>query len=376
MIVDSSSGLLKISAPNVTSETMFPFYISSAISGASTPVLKLIKITIVKWTVVNWIKCLGQSSSVWQTWSSGYSLNSGTWATLTPQNSSTSNTNNTTEQSTTSKALGTSIQSINGGTAAMVAASSILNTSSLSSLWWVFNQMQLFLLLMLSGVYLPIDVKNIITGLKFALSPLDYIPFKNVKIYSMTVEVFDFNLSNVDLEPLGLVSDSSIFNSFSLVLTILHMIPIHFIVICLRRVMKRCNPNKRCSFTGISKCIIEKCFIILTFGYYIRLLLEMNQLMLISSISEIRELNSSNKFRIISLSVAAIILIILLSMIGFVVYLSISFTNISNDKSSKLKEVFSGIREHKKFRFYIVILLLRRLAFVTILIFFTIILFV
>ena len=368
-IIDSSSGQLSFSTPNVTADTVFPFYVNSVISGAANPIQKLVKITVLNWAAANWLKWLGQNNTTWQTWSSGYILASGTWIIQTSNSSSTtSSTSNSTEPSTTSKSVGTAIQTMNGATAGVVVVSSILNTSSLSSLWWVFNQMQIFLLLVLSGVYLPIDVENILTGLKFALSPLDYVPLSRIQFYSIAFSVFNFTLNNITLNSIGIQSESSIFNNFSILLAILHVIPIHLFIIWLRGVTKKFNPTKKCTFSFLLKWLIEKWFVIMTFGYYIRLFMEMNQLMLISSIYEINRFDTTNMLRIVSLAVAFIVLLICISIVLSAIYLALSLSPNEESKHSKFEEFFSGIKERRSSRLYIIVLLFRRIIFVSVLI--------
>ena len=217
-------------------------------------------------------------------------------------------------------------------------------------MWWVINQIQIFLLLILSGVFLPIDVKKVITGLKFALTPLDYIPFNKAQLYSDVLSNFNFETSNPTLEEIGINSDSSIINTYSIFLNIIYMVPIHLLIICLRYMAKKLNPTKKCSFAYISKWIVEKWFIIMTFGYYIRLFMEMNQLMLISSIYEINQFDTTIKLRIVSLAVAFVVLTIWLLIIWAFFWLSISNLQLLNNH--KLSECFSGIKEKRSSRLY------------------------
>ena len=77
--INSTSGVLNISTPNVTSDLEYYFYISSFVNGISEPVKKLIKLTIQDWISSNWEKWLNTSSSIWETCKSGYYLNSGVW---------------------------------------------------------------------------------------------------------------------------------------------------------------------------------------------------------------------------------------------------------------------------------------------------------
>ena len=74
--INSLTGVLTITAPNVSADTEFYFYATSSITGVSNPVQKLIKLTVVNCQVQNWDKCSMSSSTTWVTWSSGSTLNS------------------------------------------------------------------------------------------------------------------------------------------------------------------------------------------------------------------------------------------------------------------------------------------------------------
>ena len=107
--IDNISGLLKISIPSVSADTLFSFYINSYINGGANPVQKLVKLTILKWAAENCLLWLNQSPTVCQTWNTGFNLNSGSWV------NSTVIANNET-QSSSSKSLGVVIQVFSGAT--------------------------------------------------------------------------------------------------------------------------------------------------------------------------------------------------------------------------------------------------------------------
>ena len=75
--IDSSTGVLSIAAPSVSSSTTYSFYIDSTILGISGTVQKIINLTVKKCTVGNCQICTVSDSSICATCSSGYSLSSG-----------------------------------------------------------------------------------------------------------------------------------------------------------------------------------------------------------------------------------------------------------------------------------------------------------
>ena len=132
VVIDSTSGVLNITAPDVTSDIEYDFYINAAISGVSSPVQKLIKLTILNWSVSNWQKCLSTSTTTCDVCNSGYAISNGEWVTIQQ-----------TKASETAQALSTTITSISIATAGCVVLASILNTSSVANLWLTMNQLQI-----------------------------------------------------------------------------------------------------------------------------------------------------------------------------------------------------------------------------------------
>ena len=77
MSINSTTGSITITAPEVSSDTEYYFYINSVISSASDSAKKIIRLTILNWTSLNWQKCLSANSTTWEVWNSGFDLISG-----------------------------------------------------------------------------------------------------------------------------------------------------------------------------------------------------------------------------------------------------------------------------------------------------------
>ena len=101
--------------------------------------------------------------------------------------------------------------------------------------------------------------------------------------------------------------------------------------------------------------------------YYIRNALEISQFILISSVNEIYELNISKLIKIISFVFSILMIVLYFIILGIVNYLIFSLYKLNEKSHNKLEEFFSWIQESKKARFYVTMLLLRRLIFVTLL---------
>ena len=119
---------------------------------------------------------------------------------------------------------------ISGGTITAVAATSLLSTSSMASVWSIVNQIQILYLVFLIGAFIPLDVKAVIQGPSFAVNPYNFIPLSKIGFSQEVKYKFNFPLTNEMLEDTGSYSDSSLFNLYSMILSIIIVIPFH---ICL-----------------------------------------------------------------------------------------------------------------------------------------------
>ena len=106
----------------------------------------------------------------------------------------------------------------------------------------------------------------------------------------------------------------------------------------------------------------------MTYGYYIRFILQMNQFLLVASFYEIYSFNLTKLFNILSFSIAILVLTICLCFTGIVLFLSLSSYETSDEKHNKIGEFFIGIKMEKKYKFFSTSLILRRTLFVILLI--------
>ena len=301
----------------------------------------------------NWQMCSSSNVSIWSTWNSGYTLKSGSWIIA----------------SDTSQALRITIISTLGASLWIVAVVSFFNPASTTSLWSMINQAQMFLLLLLTRAFIPLDVQNVILGVKFTMNIAPYFDFYKIRFIRSISEEFDFKLSNQSLELLGIKSDSSIFNIYPVIILALLIIPIHLLILLLYKLMPTEAPEGRWKFVKrISIKFINKLFIILTFGWHIRYIFETNQYVLISWINEMYSFTPSDSKRIISLLFSIWVFWMCLCLIICVLSLSLSSYEVIKNKHNKVGEIFSGVKMEKKSKLYVSILLMRRAIFVVLLI--------
>ena len=329
------------------------FTLALAFQGCRIQFKKLFSSLSKKCTASNCQKCSASNSSVCSTCDSGYDLNSGICS-LT--------------ETKTAKSISSANQSIVGATVGVAIIISLLNISSLSSLWSMINQAQIFFLLLLTGAFIPKDIQTIITGLKICLNPFYYFSSGSGTSSNFVTNYFDFGLEDSKLEPLSIKSDSTAVNIYSFVSSIIALIFIHLWIVLLEWLCKACLNREKCELTTkASEWIFEKLMILISFAFYIRLTMKLNQLILISSVSEIYHFNTSDSKCIISLVIAIIVLVLWILLIWAIAYLA-CFQQEYENKRNKFAQFFNGVTKEKKFKIYIVFLFIRRFIFVVILI--------
>ena len=220
---------------------------------------------------------------------------------------------------------------------------------------------------MLTRAFIPIDIQAVITGTDFASNIYEYIPLEKLNIYPDFLSGFEFNLSNSMLDPFGINYESTIVNSYSIFASLVFMIILHLCIILLKWLFSKWKESRNCCYKFLNRAI-EKFLIIMTFGYYIRNALEISQFILISSVNEIHESNTSETLRLTSFIFAIIMVISYFAILGIINYLIFTNYKIDENAHNKLEEFFGWLQENKKSRFYVTMLLLRRLLFVTLLI--------
>ena len=137
--IDSTSGVLTLNTPDVSSDTEYNFRVSSLISKASTPVLKHIKLSVQMCLVVNWSKCSKTNRLYWDTCNSGYNLDSGLCYLPKPKIESKIEKN-------INKAFSIVLQIFAWIILVICLIWNLMNPSFISIFWSMINQLQFFFL--------------------------------------------------------------------------------------------------------------------------------------------------------------------------------------------------------------------------------------
>ena len=351
--VDINTGQLNISAPEIDAITTFRFYINSVVAGTQNLIPKLIILTVIRCDLNNWKTCSNINGSTWTTWNSGYYLSNGQCAPLL----------------STSQGLSATTQSVTGAAAWAAVMSSMISASSLSSIYSLVSQLQLFFLLLLTRAFIPRDVNIVITGSNIIFNPPELASLKNIKLYNTIVSGFDYGLSNNLVEPLNIKSDSSVYNASSFLTILLIFLIAHYLLVLLNKLLNKYTFEGKLKLVAdLAKFVIEKILKIMTYAYYIRYFLGMHQFLLIASMYELYNNDTSQDIKQLSYFFALALFSFCTFLITLVGYLSLSSYQVVEGQHSKIGELFAGVKMDKIRKLYVWVMLLRRAIFVILLI--------
>ena len=200
----------------------------------------------------------------------------------------------------------------------------------------------------------------------FAINPFESVSFLKTERYGAWTENFAFELNNPTLKLFELNSVSTIYNTASFFAILIFVAVLHFLVYWSNWIVSSWRGSGW--WARIWKKFIFALYKVLTFGYYIRLLMEINEFVLVSSINEVNSAKSFEGYLVISFGFAVLLIIGSLVWIIVALFLSLSSYQIIDKEHNKLSEFFNGFKAKKNCRIWIVILLIRRLFFISILI--------
>ena len=375
--INSSTGQLSITTPSPSTNTDYSFYISSTISGVSSAVNKLMTISISGCTTSNWLICQPTDVSTWTTCNSGYTLSSGQWSIISSSQSSSSSQNSASSSINDNENLKIDSEvSKNFVITAFIISCSILVVSntlfstSMSSIWVMINQIQLYFLLFLTRAFIPDQIKKVIIGMNFWLNPFPIIPPFDPQFYGELLNKLYFNVDNPELSYFKINSASTIYNAFSIISWLIFTAILHILFYVLHRSSSNWSTEGRwAKLKRMLKYIFKKIFEILTFAIYIRYILELSQFFMVSSISEIYSFDTSGYLRIISVVFAIIVLVFFtIVTVSLFLFAFSSYKEIEGEHN-KLSELISGLKPNRIERFYVSFLMTRRLIFIMVLIF-------
>ena len=276
--------------------------------------------------------------------------------TSSTNNTSANSTISTTIESSTSQKASVVTQSIVGAATGATVVFSMCNLSTPQGVWITMNQFQLILLLLLTNSQIPQSVVDYLSGLKATTWSLNFVPFKDIPGVKTITDWLDFGLENSDLKHFGLLSGSTFVNNFSLIWVVALIAAVHlWFNLCHSKLKRKTSDRPKW------RSLLSKVYQTFAFTIYLRLVLESNQFLLLSSFSELKTWHITGTVRIVSLwtAFAAASVCVSLIAVSFVHWLF--HRQLENtDHYMPLKELFGGLKDRSKPRLYSIVLLTRR----------------
>ena len=258
------------------------------------------------------------------------------------------------------------IASIVGTSIAVNIAFVAINWASVQSTFSFLNQIQLFLLIPLTGGYFPTEILQFISGmvsyinLKSILNPFEFTDFNFISKVDYIKDLLRYDQSDNYLSLLTF-KDQSTFNNIIGYLNVL----ILFLIIqiswfLLFKIFDKIKWGRAISNT--CDAIYES----FTFGWYIRLLIEVYIYILISWVSELYVFRFERSHHIASKAISGLVFI-LWNVVIIWCFIMILTTNISSNSQNQKRKLcghmFSGLKVQRKSKFYILLYFIRRELF-------------
>ena len=202
---------------------------------------------------------------------------------------------------------------------------------------------------MITRAYIPKDVQTVIEGSDFASNIYEYFSIYKLSIFQSFLRKFEFDLTNQSLEPLGINYDSTFANISSVLICTFLMIPISLLIYFIRKLAFRCRESQRCSWGAKTQYwIVDKLYRMMVLGYFIRSGLEMSQFILISSVNEIYQWDTTDSYRLLSFIFSISMILIFVLVVLLVLYLTFSTYRLNEREHNLLEEFF--LEEYNKIK--------------------------
>ncbi|CAI2381146.1 unnamed protein product [Moneuplotes crassus] len=271
------------------------------------------------------------------------------------------------EVSESAQQISSGSQAVSGVSAGATIGVSLLNLSSLAAIWSIVNQLQLFLLLLLTKTPFPGDVKALILGNELMQFNLDVLPVRALPKMPEVMDWLKIDQDNAYLETIGVESSTSLLNNFGFALCMFLMLALYPLVMILKLCVDYRN-EKKCSLNYLIILVID----LFNFTIYIRLILGGFQLLLICCISEVIKFELASIPNIISMVFSVLILAVCVGTIALSFYIFYSKRDFHDpDKYYKFNEFITGLKNTRYARIYPFLGLMRRTILVIWLLTFT-----
>ena len=238
------------------------------------------------------------------------------------------------------------------------------STSSSSNSFGMMNQIQLVILLPIIGAYIPEKIYDYLKSMNASLFSFNFLPTSNSESTISFKEIFTFKQRNYYLYLLQLNSGSAFVNILDLTTTVGFVIWIHITLLILYAIFRRLG------WFSILRKVILKLIDMLTFGFYIGVLLESFILFLLVDISEIYY---QTKYGVVNVGSTVISYIIATFIFIFILLAFWQWWKSRNHEVFETQRYFvmlvEGFKQSWIWRSYWLVFLIRRTLFIVIIFF-------
>jgi hypothetical protein len=243
---------------------------------------------------------------------------------------------------------------------------SVVTSGSSSSSFGMMNQLQLIIVLPLLGSYIPEKIMDFINAMNDSLFSFSFLPFDNTTLVDYIEEKYSFDQPNHYLYLLQLKSGSAIVNMTNLLIVFGMIAGVHLFVFFIFLLFKYAL-----KLTKVSN-FIKKELLAMTFGTYLTIFTEALLIILFVLLSEIEYRDSSTiKYKDSlkaqqreSIKITYFFCSLILIFIGIVIWQF--FKSLKPERFAKMKyftALFEGLKQKRMARTFILIFLVRRIAF-------------
>lgn len=199
-------------------------------------------------------------------------------------------------------------QALMGAAITLSVVLSMLGVSSPQAVWTMVNHFQLLLLMPMTGAYFPSEIIEYLTGMSISMFNFYFIPFPDIPFIDTIYSYFSFKQENEYFVEIGIEHGSSLLDNLPILSSLIINALLHVPLAVLYNKIADNNSDK--SERTIWRKVVCKLFNVFTFSLYVRTLIEAFQVMLLSSIQEIKVFSFTPASRGISVICALALLLL------------------------------------------------------------------
>jgi hypothetical protein len=348
--IDAATGVITADTSMAVVGISYSFGIEIAVSVAKNwTQTKVVKVKVLKWVnlagltknCIDWTDLYSLKCSAW---TYGYELSAfGTWDQAKPSESA--------------KAAQATSQAQDGAGVLIGGVIAILNLSSLMSIWLIANQMQLLMLILLTGAYFPPSVVKLLTEGSYLSFSVNLIPIGSLPAVKVVPKLMGIKQDNEYLYKIGIENGSSLVTNLMFFVSLFWVIALHWVFWCVPKWKQRLVESKKRKWLRVTMKKINDFF---KFGVYIRLSIEAYQFMVLSSVLDLKEFKYETLKHLASLILSFFLIFYCIFILLFSVFLLFKAELKMKKTYRHFRELFLGQKATKLGKFYVILTMFLR----------------